>query len=270
MKRYFKMLFEKIVPFQGRTILTAVRGRILNKKLIERWGITKVNCKLFQHFGFNCVGGLFAGLTLPDYRNSEHMGPFLLGTYEDELAPWFRKVKTQSFSGVLDVGAKFGYYAVGLAQWFPDIPVMAFDIDPWARMATRKVAKINRTSNVKCLGFCSPEWLRIHLQPSALIISDCEGFEFQLFNPQVAPVLATATLIIELHDSAPWSQRDSLIERFKMTHDIEELHFDTSDRRLRCKVDISFLDPDEQALAVCEPRDPWQRWVFLQPKRANL
>ncbi len=229
----------------------------------------EVNDKLLKAFGNRCVQGLFPDMVLPNFLRSEQMGPFLLGTYEQEIAPWFILLKSRQFSMILDIGSKFGFYAVGLAQWFPPTRVIAFDTDPWAQKATRDFAQMNNVHNVEALGYCSPKWMSSHLLPNSLIISDCEGYEFILFHPESIPNLKTATMIIESHDAFPWEKHGKLIERFRDTHEVDEISFDPGDRSKRTGMDLSFLNPSELTLAVGEPRYPWQKWLFIRPKAAD-
>ena len=104
------------------------------------------------------------------------------------------------YAQIIDVGAKFGYYAVGLAKKYPGTPVVAFDTDAWARRAVREMMAANGTGNVRVESFCSAEWLERHARENALIVSDCEGYEAALFGPGTASKLRAATLLIETHD----------------------------------------------------------------------
>ena len=56
------------------------------------------------------------------------------------------------FPQIVDVGAKFGYYAVGLARRYPAAAVVAYDVDWWARRACRRMAAANGVGNVDGVG----------------------------------------------------------------------------------------------------------------------
>jgi hypothetical protein len=60
------------------------------------------------------VGGPFAAIDLTASADAEHLGPFLLGVYERELDGAWARIFRGEDTQILDVGAKFGYYAVGL------------------------------------------------------------------------------------------------------------------------------------------------------------
>src|SRR4051812_22639963 len=175
-KRAVKRALTAVAPGAAPALLSA-GARAHSHRLIREWGLLDLNQKLLNRLGPMVQGGPFRGMTLSSMTHAEHLGPFLLGTYEAELHPWVEQVCQRRYAQVLDVGAKFGYYAVGLARRMPDTPVVAFDTDPWARRATREMTATNRTPEVVATGFCSPRWLDRHLAPNSFILTDCEGYE---------------------------------------------------------------------------------------------
>ncbi len=261
-----KTFIAWLLPERVLAMVLAVRSRRMSHKLLKRWGMPEVNDKLLKRFGNHCIGGLFPGLILPSCIQAEQMGPFLLGTYEQEIAPWFDQLRSCNYSQILDVGAKFGFYAVGLAKWYPSATVLAFDTDPWARRVTTQFASENSVTNVNCQGFCSTGWLAKSLQPHSLLICDCEGYEFVLLDPTRVPNLSTATMIVESHDQPPWGKHADLIERFSTTHFISEMAFDPNSRIKPSKLDLSFHTDHEKYLAIGEPRNHWQKWIHFRPK----
>ncbi len=262
-KKIIKETIQFVLPSSVWLRLIAVRSRKQSQKLLKKWGCLEVNRKLLDRFGNRSLGGLFPRLILPEMIQMEQMGPFILGTYEEEISPWFIRQKERSFSEILDVGSKFGFYAVGLATWHPNTPVIAFDTDPWAQKATLEVARANGVKNVSVFGYCSVQWLAGHLAERAFIVCDCEGFEFELLDPQCVPALKSATMIVESHDGPPWEKHLKLINQFKNTHRIEEVSFKGNNRIP--SADISFLSDDEKQLAVGEPRVSYQKWLLFEP-----
>lgn len=248
------------------TKLLSIRSRRQCHQLLRQWEMPEVNRLLLQHVGPRSIGGLFPGLVYTERLQPEQMGPFLLGTYELEIAPWFAQCRQRHFSMVLDVGAKFGYYAVGLAQWFPDTPVYAFDTDPWARKVTRDFAQTNHASNVQSLGYCSPDWLNRHLSPNALIVCDCEGFEYELLQLRHSPHLQSATLIVECHDAAPWERTQALQAEFSSTHSSTLASFDPASHPTAVPIPLDFIPSHLRHFAWVEPRHADQRWLFLVPR----
>lgn len=149
----------------------ASRARAYSHKLVKQWGLTEINERLMQQIGRAVISGPFAGLELTPMAGQAHIGPYLLGTYEMELHPWWNEVLAGSFPQVVDIGASFGYYAVGLARKFPRVPVEAFDTDWWARAAIAEMAAANHVPNISVREACSPAWLCRHLRPGALLVS---------------------------------------------------------------------------------------------------
>ncbi|MHB1557193.1 MAG: hypothetical protein ACYC61_06920 [Isosphaeraceae bacterium] len=203
-------------------------------------------------------------MKLTPMTHLEHVGPYLLGTYEFQLHPWFASLSNRSFAQILDVGAKFGYYAVGLARLFPDTQVIAFDGDWWARAACREMASANQTSNLIVDGFCSPRWLDRKLQPASLIVCDCEGYEAELLLQSTSPALDSATLIIETHDEIVPGTTDAICRRFAGSHHLSRVSTTDTIDDPAPPVDLSFLTPDEAHSALREVRDR-QDWLFLTP-----
>jgi ribosomal protein L11 methylase PrmA len=193
----------------------------------------------------------------------EHLGPFLLGTYEAELHPWWEEILRWPFTQIVDIGSKFGYYSVGLARRFPDAQAVAFDIDPWARRATRQMCAFNQTPNVDVLGFCSSDWIDRKLAPKALVVSDCEGYEQELFCGSHAQALCTAVLLIELHEELSPGVTAALHARFGDTH--RAFGIASSSDSPSSPDALEFLDPTEVPTATTEIRSP-QDWVLFVPR----
>ena len=101
---------------------------------------------------------------------TEHIGPRVLGTYEMELHAWWNDISRCRFNQIIDVGAQFGFYAIGLALTFPETDVVAFDPDWWARSALQEMMTVNRTSRVSIRPLCDPAWLRENLRENVLIV----------------------------------------------------------------------------------------------------
>lgn len=194
---------------------------------------------------------------------AEQIGPFLLGVYESELDDAWATVRRGDYRQIVDVGAKFGFYAVGLARMYPKARVFAFDTDWWARKAVRQMAAANGTPNVEVKGFCTPRWLMENVREDAFILSDCEGFEDVLFNSEVIATLGSATLIIETHDCFVPGVLDRLRLAFKKTHVVRTAG-PVSCRRSP-GVDLGFLSDRERRLASEEVR-PDQVWLLCLPK----
>ena len=184
---------------------------------MREWRLNLLTEKLLAALGPVVQSGPFSGMKLTPLSYREHLGPYLLGTYESQLHPWVAQIASGQYSHIIDIGSSFGYYAVGLARLLPDIPVVAFDTDWWARAACRDMASENQTSNVEVAGFCSPAWLDRNLIPSSLILSDCEGYEADLPTRSTSNAVNSATLIIETHDAIIPGVTDTILRAPKTT-----------------------------------------------------
>jgi hypothetical protein len=243
--------------------LLAARARAQSHRVLEEWGLTRLTRALIDRLGPVVRAGPFSGMVLSPMSHREHLGPYLLGTYESELHPWIRAILAQSPTQVVDIGSRFGYYAVGFARLVQTASVTAFDPDPWARKATREMARVNRVPSIDVRRYCTPCWLQANLRPGSLVFSDCEGFEKDLFCSTPIPALQAAIAIIELHEESVPGITESVRAAFSDTH---ELEFATTSEKPSPDVDLSFLSPADRQRAIDEVRDIGQQWVLLRPK----
>lgn len=260
LKEATKRAMYAVAPETATAVMSA-RARAHSHRLVREWGLTDLNKKLVDRFGSVVQASPFIGMTLSPMTHQEHLGPFLLGTYEEELHPWFESALSGRFEQVLDIGSKFGYYAVGLARRMPDTPVIAFDTDPWARKATQEMVEANHTPQVAVEGFCSARWIDRHLRPHSFILSDCEGYEGELFANASTPALDSATVIVEIHDEFVPGVGSRIRERFRSTHSMTSVR---SRERERTGVDLGFLSSEDARAAIREIRGP-QEWLLMTP-----
>jgi hypothetical protein len=263
LKRVVKNAAYKLFP-RLATELFSARARAHTQRLAREWGCTALNQKLLTAIGNRVIDGPFKGLALSPMAAAEHLGPYLLGVYESELRPAWEIVFRGTYTHVLDVGSKFGYYAVGLAKQFPNSLVTAFDTDRWARKATLEMVRFNGVTNVAVACHCDPEWLARHLVEGSFIISDCEGYESTLFSFQRIPALASATMVIEIHDQFCPGTSDRIRSMFLPTHDIREFASAPPQEGITV-TGLPLLNERERRMAVTEYRDP-QDWFLLLPR----
>lgn len=241
--------------------LTSARHRAHAQRLFARWGCLDLNRTLIARFGPRVLTGPFAGLALTPLTHRDHIGPYLLGTYEHELHGAWEEILARSYSCVVDVGSRFGYYAVGLARRYPGVPVVAADPDWWARAAVREMAAANGTPNVRVRWRITPGWLAAHLPAGALVVSDCEGCEASLFARDVR-ALHSAMLVIEVHEFVAPGITAALERRFSPTHHVRRIR--TAPEPPAPPVDLSGYEPRLQRLAVNEIRLE-QEWLVAVP-----
>jgi hypothetical protein len=197
----------------------------------------------------------------------------LLGSYEVELHPWIERLVAQGFRNLINIGGAEGYHSVGLARRLPNARVVVFDTILAARKAARFLAEQNGVRNrMQFRGFCETDALLDLNIDQSLIFADCAGAELILLDPTIYPSLATATLLVELHDYFDVRVTPRLVARFGQTHTIE---FVAAEPR---NVDnyplLSGFSPADSALALDERRKVTrdgkpQRWALLTPIGGN-
>ena len=262
-----KRLIDRLFPRMA-TVRRARRSRRGSHRDAINKGYAALDARLVALNGMRVATGPFAGMQLTPMTLREHVGPSLLGIYEAELHPWVERLLAARHPQVVDVGAKFGYYAVGFARALPEARCVAFDVDPWARRATREVARANGVTALEVLGFATPAWFDRHLMPGALVISDCEGFERELFPAITTRVADSATFLIEIHEAMAPGVTERLVARFGATHDIERVPTQREPivpPALRATLTTAFSDAEIEVLTD-ELRGSQQEWLIATPK----
>ena len=218
------------------------------------------------HFGHTIADGPFIGMKYIPEATGSAFTPKLVGSYEAELFPVIAYARQSKYDAIIDVGCAEGYYAVGLALAFPGTPVFAYDIDPHAQQLCRDLAVLNGVQGrVTILGACGPGDLIARRGQRLLLISDCEGYEGELFNCAAAGALANSDVVIELHEPNAPGLTEKITAAFRETHR-QEL-FPVLPRRVRdfpASRKIPFI---YRRFAIDELRyKDDQNWLWLRPK----
>lgn len=177
----------------------------------------------------------------------------LLGTYEMELHPVFRELKSCQFDQIASIGAAEGYYAVGMAQLWPRARVVAFEAQEYLRRAISKNAASNSVADrIAVSGVCEVgDVKRLTEQaPGQLVMMDVEGGEMDLLDLTEAPGLRDCPIIVELHDLFGEACSSTIRERFSASHTIRE--YPTTVRTLACFPIRAFHWGVMQRLAWCK------------------
>jgi predicted O-methyltransferase YrrM len=215
--------------------------------------------------------GPFAGMEFPRFAvgRGELLVPQLLGSYELELRAALESVIRAAPSTVVDIGASDGYYAVGLARACPASTVYAYEMNFFPARVCRRLAEHNGVGDrVVLRGECRVEDLQ-RLAPSdpTFVLSDCEGGEQALMDPEAVPWLRTSRLIVELHDFAAPGIEDTIRTRFEPSHEIEIVQ---SRRRYvaehRALMEVPGVGYMDRELGVNEFRPVPIAWAILSRK----
>jgi hypothetical protein len=149
--------------------------------------------------------------------------PMLLGTFECELHSVLESALQIPFERVVNVGAREGYYAIGLALRLPGAEIVAFEADSEGQQFLREMASRNNVvGRVKVLGWCGPTELEASLAGAekCLVVCDVEGYEDLLMDPVAVPSLRRSWLLIEEHERVAAGIGKALECRFSPTHRI--------------------------------------------------
>lgn len=163
------------------------------------------------------MSGPFAGMRLAGLPAA----PELLGTYEREIADVVRALAAQPFRRVVNVGARYGYYAIGLARLMPRAEIHAFEGSDEARAVLASAVALNGVGErVRVGGFCDAPDLAAVLGDGTdtLVACDIDGGEVPLLDPALVPALRRATVLVECHGPAESPTEAVMAMRFLPTH----------------------------------------------------
>ena len=197
--------------------------RPLRALLMPRWQFAAFVVR--QAAGQRAVAGPFRGMRIElSPLSSRHLLGYILGSQELELRDVIGDIIARGYRTILNVGAADGYYAVGLAIRSPDARVEAFEALPELHPLIARTAAVNGVSDrVAINGTCTTTRLHAHLAAAegpTLVLMDIEGGEVELLDPEAIPSLARADILVETHDAFVADATETLIGRFRETHDI--------------------------------------------------
>jgi hypothetical protein len=267
-----KLVLKRILRFAPTPNWTAHYPK-LNR--LERFKV-RVLCQiLLKETGHMVYGGPFSTMKLTENLELCWDPPMILGSYEEEVHDVINNVICMAPDNIIDIGAAFGYYAVGFALKIANTTVIAFESveEPhWQELAD--LARINGVSGkVIQRGFCTAEELAKACAPNSFILCDCEGGEEDILQPLKVPALNSCKILIELHEFYRPNVVGTLISRFRDSHKIriiEEVDRDPSRYRILKKLPRSW-----RSVAVEEKRwigrgssriTTWMRFMVLDPK----
>jgi hypothetical protein len=226
------------------------------------------------HPSYVVQGGLFAGMRYPRFKSvGSALLAKLLGTYEVELTEILTQAIQTPYEVIADVGCAEGYYAVGLALKIPQCKVFAFDIDPEARALCTEMAQVNHvTDRLVVEGKSTGESLsNLVAGKRALVISDCEGGELDLFDPSTILKIAHCDVLIEAHEFIHRGISQELQNRFRATHECRVVHsMDPLEKAERHPSPL-IREKSTEVLAwlYSEGRPEVMEWLWLTPRSSG-
>ncbi len=259
LKHVLSRAIKAVLPARYWTHLQSIRARNHERRWLKKSGVLELARRFSECQGSTVLKGPFAGMK---YTAGAILGrnsvPKLLGSYECELHEIIESALRSNHHRVIDVGSAEGYYAVGFALK-RGCHVVAFDTDPRELMQCRGIARLNAVGNlIETRHWCSPEMLRVlAADVPCFILSDCEGYETELFDEVTVAGLTRSDVLIEIHGSA----YELLLGRFSKTHAVRTLV--ALDRPASDYPELACLG-GAGALAVAEYRPRGQRWLFAK------
>lgn len=233
--------------------------------MLGRWRQHRLLNVWVERQGATIWSGPFKGMEYLTQASEGALLPRLIGTYESELHPHLARFAAEGLDCVIDVGCAEGYYAVGLARMMPEVTVHARDINEKALVACAELARRNGVADrVVTGGAFKPQDFEEFAGRRVLAIVDAEGAEVDVLDPALSPALAGMSLIVETHNVYREKARQTIVERFAPTHDIQLVVQQPKvfEPPLWFR-DLSHLD---QLLAVWEWRLAPTPWLVMRPK----
>jgi precorrin-6B methylase 2 len=251
-----------IVPDAGKRTIDRARTRMYRRR------IAPLREEYVRRYGLEVLRGPFAGLRytpgLPAHDHvSHHLIAKLVGNYEKQIYPWIEEWIASELDLVIDVGCAEGFYAVGLARAMPAVQVRAYDIYAQAREDCAELARANSVEDrVQIGGECTPATLAAISERRVALLSDCEGYEKVLLDPELAPNLRNWSIIVEQHILQDATIAATIAQRFCDTHAIEVIDYIPPDGA--GLTELEWLS-EEQVRFVLSERPFPMSWAMLRP-----
>jgi hypothetical protein len=202
-----KPVVRALLPVGLFERIQATRSRRHQLRFLQGLGLIESTKRYIERNGTIVRHGPFSGMIYPvESALNRHSIPKLLGTYESELHEVLSLVARRRYDCVIDIGSAEGYYAVGMAL-LTRRPVFAYDPEPAEKNLCGRMAELTGVGNLVSLhDMFTASDLPLFAQRQALVISDCEGFEAELFTPETMGLMSNWDIIVELHGTG----RDNL------------------------------------------------------------
>ncbi len=278
MKSFFKKLITKAVQnnhiwaILDVAFIKAASYASHERKMVYKNKYNKQSLTILKSLSqdLSVLHGPFKGMLYPEFKSvGSAIAPKVLGSYERELHPILEEICLNDYSEIVDVGCAEGYYAVGLAMRLPKAKVFAFDTDDDAIRLCKQMAQMNKVADRIIIGsFCDAKVLQsIPYTKRALIISDCEGYEKQLFTKDTVSTLANHDLLIEVHDFLDIEISSVIRQRFEGTHSIKTIRsIDDITKAHTYEYDeLKKYSLDVRRRFFAENRPHIMEWLYMTP-----
>lgn len=215
--------------------------------------------------------GPFTGLTFPSAAAAAFHPSTFLGGYEKAIAPVVEEICKLDGAKVINIGASFGYYAVGFPFRNASIRSVCYETTPGKQQLIAEAAALNGVADrVQVRGYCTREELIREVNDATVIFSDCEGAELILVDPLRVPALARIPLLVEVHGFIIAGAEEEMVARFEATHTIQRLWDDEpAIEPFPWSDGVFAMAPSRlKHWAMTEPRTHVTPWLWMKPRPA--
>lgn len=238
------------------------------KRPIWLWRLTspfgKPTSRYIQENGLTVRRGAFSGLEFPRSAigHSNYLSAKLAGTYEPKVLEFLETHATEN-DVLVDLGSSDGFFLTGLARSNPDLRAIGYEINSWERTTAQRLASINGVE-IETRERATSEELASLPAGRLLLLCDLEGLEEDLLDPDGAPWLSDATMVVEVHEMFRPGVSRTLAERFESTHEIDHVVAEKPD--IGEIAELQEWDRQAAALACHDGHDEGEGWMTFVPK----
>ncbi|MGB2011091.1 MAG: hypothetical protein ACPHYF_06140 [Akkermansiaceae bacterium] len=243
-------------------------------KACEKRRIQFVESTIARLFPFlKIANGPFRGMQYPEAISvGSRLFPKLLGSYESELSGVLEDIIGRGYTEIVDIGCAEGYYTVGLGMCIPSAEIYAYDVNGEALRLCHDMALHNGISEgrIHFGAKCSSDTIQhLPLAKKALFICDCEGYEKELFTPDLIPHLERHDLLIETHDCYDVTISTQLENLFQSTHEITNILSvdDIQKAKTYTYPQLDGFSLEERYILLSEGRPSIMEWLYIKSKR---
>jgi hypothetical protein len=210
--------------------------------------------------------GIFKGMTYAERAAAgSQLAPKLLGSYEAELRGITERIcsTTSSTSGVRKA----------ITPSVSRCGCRTRRSTPTMSMKRRSVCAGEWPMSTVCLHRSSPgpsatraRLMSIPFSGKALVISDCEGYEKQLFTAESVAFLAPHDVLVEVHDFVDIEISSYLRGVFAATHDVIQSIDDIKKAQDYSYPELEGLDLAMRREVLAERRPTAMEWFFMSSR----
>jgi hypothetical protein len=264
---------DPAVPRRSSRIRAAVGGysplALFYRRHRPRWlwrrtsPFGEATSRYVSEHGLAVKHGPFKGMLFTDRAvgKANHLGAKLLGAYEPAVVTFIGE-QAPAHDLFVDLGSGEGFFCVGVARLGP-IRVIGYELNAFERGLTSEIADANGV-RVETRGRVDQDELNALPEGRLLLLSDIEGLEEDLLDPDAVPRLTEATLMVEIHEQFRPDVVSTLTRRFQATHEIER--YDSVATKPGDFTELTGWDGEHAFWAAFDGHLPGQGWMSFTPR----